>query len=93
MERVTTLVSPVRQSLTLNRDSLAAAFFVCSARSTSPFRPVRARRARGTFQLSISGSGTQIPNIKVPATLVCYVVGGISVVIGFWRGSLSHRPG
>jgi len=38
-----------------------------------------------TFQLSISGSGVQIPAIHVPAALACFVVGAISILLGIWR--------
>ena len=44
-----------------------------------------------SFELSTSGSGVQIPAIQVPAALVCYVVGAISVVLGIWRGTV--EPG
>jgi hypothetical protein len=92
VERVTTLASPVRQSLTLNRDSLAAGFFVLLGAIDIAIFGLFAHTGHATFQLSISGSGTQIPNIKVPAALVSYVVGGITVVIGFWRGIAQPSP-
>jgi general nucleoside transport system permease protein len=38
-----------------------------------------------TFQWSISGSGIQIPALHVPAAIVCYAAGIISVAVGFWR--------
>ena len=38
-----------------------------------------------TFQLSISGSGVQIPAIHVPAAPACFVVGAISILLGIWR--------
>lgn len=38
-----------------------------------------------TFDLSISGSGIQVPSIHAPAALVSYVVGGISIALGIWR--------
>ena len=44
-----------------------------------------------SFELSISGSGVQIPAIHVPAALVCYIVGAISVALGIWRYAL--EPG
>jgi simple sugar transport system permease protein len=92
VERVTTLVSPVRQSLTLNRDSIAAGFFVLLGAIDIAVFGLFAHAGHATFQLSISGAGIQIPNIKVPAALVSYVVGGLSVVIGFWRGIAQPSP-
>ena len=89
---MTTLVSPVRQSLTLNRDSIAAGFFVLLGAIDIVVFGLFAHAGHATFQLSISGAGIQIPNIKVPAALVCYVVGGLSVVIGFWRGIAQATP-
>jgi general nucleoside transport system permease protein len=92
VERVTTLVSPVRQSLTLNRDSFAAGFFVLLGAIDIVVFGLFAHAGHATFQLSISGAGIQIPNVKVPAALICYIVGAISVVIGFWRGIAQPSP-
>jgi general nucleoside transport system permease protein len=92
VERVTTLVTPVRQSLALNRDSLAAGFFVLLGAIDIAVFGLLAHSGHATFQLSVSGDGIQIPNVKVPAAPVCYVVGGISVVIGFWRGVAQSSP-
>jgi simple sugar transport system permease protein len=92
VERVTTLVSPVRQSLTLNRDSIAAGFFVLLGAIDIAVFGLFAHAGHATFQLSISGAGIQIPNIEVPAALVSYVVGGLSVAIGFWRGIAQPSP-
>ncbi|MDR2988239.1 MAG: ABC transporter permease [Nocardiopsaceae bacterium] len=38
-----------------------------------------------SFELSISGSGVQIPIVHVPAALVCYAVGVISIAAGIYR--------
>jgi simple sugar transport system permease protein len=46
---------------------------------------VFAHRGDASFQLSISGSGVQIPVIRVPAAPACYVVGAISIALGIWR--------
>ncbi len=85
MERVTTATLPVRLPVTFGRQQLAAAFFVLVGAVDIAVFGIFAHAGHATFQLSISGSGVQIPNIHVPAALVCYVVGGLSVGIGVWR--------
>jgi general nucleoside transport system permease protein len=92
VERVTTLATPVRQPLTLSRDTLAAGFFLLLGVIDIAVFGYLAHPGHATFQLSISGNGIQIPDIKVPAALVCYVLGGLSVAIGFWRGIAQPTP-
>ncbi|HYK32146.1 MAG TPA: ABC transporter permease [Streptosporangiaceae bacterium] len=77
---------PVRLPTTFDRNLLAAAFFVLLGAIDIAVFGIFAHKGHATFQLSISGSGVQIPNIHAPAALICYIVGGVSVVIGLWRG-------
>jgi general nucleoside transport system permease protein len=92
VERVTTLATPVRQPLTLSRDTLAAGFFLLLGVIDIAVFGYLAHPGHATFPLSLSGNGIQIPDIKVPAALVCYVLGGLSVAIGFWRGIAQPTP-
>ncbi len=83
---MTTATLPVRLPMTLRRGQLVAAFFVLVGAIDIAVFGIFAHAGHATFELSLTGSGVQIPNIHVPAALVCYVVGGLSVAIGFWRG-------
>ena len=63
-------------------------------RDRHPVFGLFAHAGHATFQLSNTGSGTQIPNVEVPATLCATWSAAISVVIGILaRGSPSRRPG
>jgi general nucleoside transport system permease protein len=97
VERVTTLAppvqppdafqqGPVRLPRNLGRQQLAAGCFVLLGATDIAVFGFFAHAGHATFQLSISGSGVQIPNIKVPAAIVSYVAGALSVGIGIWRG-------
>ena len=102
---MTTATVPVRQGepggrppgserlpMTFGRQQVGAAFFVLLGAIDLAVFGIFAHAGHATFQLSISGSGVQIPSVKVPAALVCYVVGGISVAIGLWRGIADPGP-
>ena len=79
VERVTTLTAALRLPMTLSRRYLAAGFFILLGVIDIAVFGLFSHAGDATFQLSISGSGVQIPNITVPAAIVCYVVGAISV--------------
>jgi simple sugar transport system permease protein len=96
VERVTALTAPVRLPVTLSRRYLAAGFFVLLGVIDAAVFGIFSHAGDATFQLSISGSGVQIPDIAVPAAIVCYVVGMISVLLGLLRvwiepGKLGRR--
>jgi simple sugar transport system permease protein len=96
VERVTALTAPVRLPVTLSRRYLAAGFFVLRGVIDAAVFGIFSHAGDATFQLSISGSGVQIPDIAVPAAIVCYVVGMISVLLGLLRvwiepGKLGRR--
>ena len=75
---------------------LAAAFFIFLGLFDIAVFGLFSHAGNATFQLSISGDGVQIPDITLPAAIVCYVVGAISVLLGIWRalaepGKLARR--
>ncbi|MGI9006650.1 MAG: ABC transporter permease [Streptosporangiaceae bacterium] len=82
---MTTLTVPVRLPVTLSRRYLAAGFFVFLGLVDMAAFGLFSHAGNATFQLSITGAGVQVPNITVPAAIVCYVMGAISVLLGVWR--------
>jgi general nucleoside transport system permease protein len=85
MERVTTLQTAVRLPVSDNRRYLASATFILLGLIDIVVFGLFAHAGHATFELSISGSGVQIPSIHVPAALVSYVLGAVSIALGVWR--------
>ncbi len=44
-------------------------------------------RGDAVFGLSVSGQGIQVPNVRLPGALSCYVLGGISAAVGVARAA------
>ncbi len=90
------LTAPVRMPVTLSRRYLTAGFFILLGIIDAAVFGLFSHAGHATFQLSIAGDGVQIPNIQVPAALVCYAVGAVSIGLGIWRvvaepGKLGRR--
>ncbi|HEX9066168.1 MAG TPA: ABC transporter permease [Streptosporangiaceae bacterium] len=82
---MTALTVPARIPVAVGRRHLAAGFFILLGLIDAFVFGLFSHSGNASFQLSISGSGVQIPTITVPAAIVCYVVGAISVLLGIWR--------
>jgi general nucleoside transport system permease protein len=81
----TTAAVGLRVRATESRRQLAAGTFILLGVADIFVFGLFSHPGDATFQLSISGSGVQIPNIAVPAAPACYIVGAISIGIGIWR--------
>ena len=93
---MTALTAPVRVPISVGRRYLAAGSFIVLGLVDMAVFGLFSHAGDATFQLSISGAGAQIPDITVPAAIVCYVVGAVSVILGVWRvfdepGKLARR--
>ncbi len=82
---MTTATAAIRLRATEGRRQLAAGTFILLGAVDILLFGLFSEAGDASFELSISGSGVQIPPIHVPAALVCYIVGGISVALGIWR--------
>jgi ABC-type uncharacterized transport system permease subunit len=82
---MTTVTATIRLRATESRRQLAAATFILLGFIDILIFGLFSQPGDATFELSISGSGVQIPAVHVPAATVCYVVGAISVAAGIWR--------
>ena len=89
---MTAITTSARLPVTFGRQQLAAGFFVLLGAIDVAVFGVFSHAGDATFQLSITGSGVQIPNIGVPAALACYLVGAISIAAGLWRGLIDGGP-
>ena len=85
---MTTLTATVRAPLTADRRYLAAVTFAVFGIIDIVVFGLLAHKGDASFALSQSGSGVQIPLIKVPATPVCFVLGVLSIAIGAVRGTI-----
>jgi general nucleoside transport system permease protein len=82
---MTTAAAALRVRATESRRQVAAGTFILLGVADILVFGLFSASGDATFQLSNTGSGVQIPNIQVPAALVCYIVGAISIGIGIWR--------
>jgi simple sugar transport system permease protein len=89
MERVTAVVAAVRQPLGARRAYLAPVTFVVLGLIDIFVFGIAALVHKGdaSFLLSTSGSGVQIPAIRVGAAPLCFVLGAVSVGLGVLRGT------
>ncbi len=82
---MTAVTATIRLRATGRRRQLAAATFILLGVVDVVIFGLFSHAGDATFELSISGSGVQIPAIPVPAALVCYIVGAVSIGLGIWR--------
>ena len=82
---MTAVTATIRLRATEGRRQLAAITFMLLGVIDIFIFGLFSAAGDATFELSISGSGVQIPAIHVPAALVCYIVGTISIALGIWR--------
>ncbi|HEX9514604.1 MAG TPA: ABC transporter permease [Streptosporangiaceae bacterium] len=82
---MTTLTASISLRATQSRRQLAAGTFILLGAIDILVFGLFSHTGDATFELSNSGSGVQIPAVHVPAALICYVVGAISVALGIWR--------
>jgi ABC-type uncharacterized transport system permease subunit len=89
---MTTAAAALRVRASESRRQLAAGMFILLGVADIIVFGLFSQSGDATFQLSNTGSGVQIPNIAVPAALVCYIVGAISVGLGIWRWLAEPTP-
>ncbi len=82
---MTTVTATISLRATQSRRQLAAGTFILLGAIDIVIFGLFAHPGHATFDLSLTGSGVQVPSIHAPAALVCYVVGGISIALGLWR--------
>jgi general nucleoside transport system permease protein len=82
---MTTLTASISLRAAQSRRQLAAGTFILLGAIDILLFGLFSKAGDATFELSNSGSGVQIPAVHVPAALICYVVGAISVALGIWR--------
>src|SRR5215470_14082089 len=87
---MTTAAATIRIRASEGRRQLAAATFILLGIIDIIVFGLFAQAGDASFELSISGSGVQIPTIHVPAAPVCYVVGAISIAVGIWRFTIDE---
>jgi simple sugar transport system permease protein len=87
---MTTAAATIRIRASEGRRELAAATFILLGIIDIIVFGLFAQAGDASFELSISGSGVQIPTIHVPAAPVCYVVGAISIAVGIWRFTIDE---
>lgn len=85
---MTTLTATARAPLTADRRYLAAVTFAVFGVIDIVVFGLLAHKGDASFALSVSGSGVQIPVIRVPATPVCFALGVLSIAIGAGRGTM-----
>jgi general nucleoside transport system permease protein len=88
VERLTTLTAAVRAPLTADRRYLATATFAGLGVIDIVVFGLLAHKGDAGFALSQSGSGIQIPVLRVPAAAVCYVLGALTIGLAAVRGTL-----
>jgi len=88
VERVTAIATAVRAPLTANRRYLAAVTFSALGLLDILVFGLFAHAGDAGFNLSQSGSGIQIPVIRVPAAPVCYALGVVSIGLGALRATV-----
>jgi simple sugar transport system permease protein len=88
---MTTVTATISLRASESRRLLAAITFILLGLIDIVIFGVFSHAGHATFELSTSGSGVQIPAVHVPAAVVCYAVGAISVAVGIWR--LTVEPG
>jgi general nucleoside transport system permease protein len=93
MERVTTLAAAVRVPLTTERRHAAAITFALLGLVNIVVFGMLAHAGDAGFVLSQSGSGVQIPAIRVPAAPACYVLGAVCLGLAVARTTVpfGHR--
>lgn len=89
---MTTLTATISLRATTGRHYLAAGTFILLGAIDAGLFGLFAHSGHATFDLSISGSGVQVPSIHAPAALVSYLVGGISIALGIWRALAEPSP-
>ncbi len=82
-----TSITALRAPLTAHRRYLAAAAFAGLGLIDIALFGVFAHSGDAVFSLSLSGAGTQLPDIHAPASAVCYAAGAISIGIGGLRAA------
>jgi general nucleoside transport system permease protein len=82
---MTTVTASISLRASESRRLLAAGTFILLGLIDIVIFGLFSHPGHATFELSNSGSGVQIPAVHVPAALICYVVGAISVALGIWR--------
>ena len=90
---MSTVTATIRLRATEGRRQLAAGTFILLGAIDILLFGLFSRAGDASFEWSISGSGVQIPAIHLPAALVCYVVGAISVALGIWRYAVEPGQG
>jgi general nucleoside transport system permease protein len=82
---MTTVTASISLRASESRRLLAAGTFILLGLIDIVIFGLFSQAGDASFELSISGSGVQIPTVHVPAAAVCYAVGVISVALGIWR--------
>jgi ABC-type uncharacterized transport system permease subunit len=86
VERVTAIVTAVRAPLAVNRRYTAAATFGVLGLINILVFGLLAHHGDAAFNLS-SGSGIEIPVIRVPAAPVCFALGAVCIGLGVLRAT------
>ena len=89
----TTLVTPVRTPVSINRRYLAAGTFILLGLIDIFAFGLFAHHGDAVFALSLPGATPKLPGIHVPGALTAYILGAISIGLGILRAVVDLRPG
>jgi ABC-type uncharacterized transport system permease subunit len=88
----TTLVTPVRAPVSVNRRYLAAGTFILLGLIDIFAFGLFAHRGDAIFALSLPGATPKLPGIHVPGALTAYLLGAISIGLGILRAVVDLSP-
>ena len=88
----TTLATPVRAPVSVNRRYLAAGTFILLGLIDIFAFGLFAHHGDAVFALSLPGATPKLPGIHVPGALTAYVLGAISIGLGILRAVVDLSP-
>ena len=88
----TTLVTPVRAPVSINRRYLAAGTFILLGLIDIFAFGLFAHRGDAIFALSLPGATPKLPGIHVPGALTAYLLGVVSIGLGILRAVVDLSP-
>ena len=82
---MTALATTAGAPVTVNRRLFAAGSFILFGLIDILVFGLFSHKGDATFALSLPTASVNVPSIRAPAALVCYVLGAASIALGIWR--------